>query len=461
MSEVIKDSAIKLFGKTIAVLPDKVVSKITVPEQRQGSSTTSTSQDSKDASGGEFTGSRHEYESNPTEETLTDAATSSEISDDPNTPRLEKDSSSPKTPKEEEPSESSASQEKTLKKPDKILPCPRCNSMDTKFCYYNNYNVNQPRHFCKNCQRYWTSGGTMRNVPVGSGRRKNKNVVVPNYRHIMVSDTLQETRADAINGIHLSSLKPNGFLIFGSDRSLCESMNSTLNLAERSQNCVPNEFYEHSSKSSSAPSNSTEKGGHAAAQESGLQNFKDMPSQVPCFPQPPWSCPWNSVKWRSPNPPPAFGPSGFPVTFYPATPYWGSSIPSPWNVSWVSSTSSSGPSTMSTSPTSSTLGKHSREGTMVGPSNFGEENLSKKRSAERSVLIPKTLRIDDPNEAANSSIWSTLGIKNEKIGSTNKTSLFKAFESKGDRHSSIDNTMMVLQANPAAFSRSLNFHESA
>ncbi|KAG0447674.1 hypothetical protein HPP92_028201 [Vanilla planifolia] len=48
---------------------------------------------------------------------------------------------------------------KILKKPDKVLPCPRCTSMDTKFCYYNNYNVNQPRHFCKNCQRYWTAGG--------------------------------------------------------------------------------------------------------------------------------------------------------------------------------------------------------------------------------------------------------------------------------------------------------------
>jgi hypothetical protein len=63
---------------------------------------------------------------------------------------------------------------KSLQKPDKVVACPRCNSQDTKFCYYNNYNVNQPRHFCKNCQRYWTAGGTLRNVPVGAGRRKNK-----------------------------------------------------------------------------------------------------------------------------------------------------------------------------------------------------------------------------------------------------------------------------------------------
>ncbi|CAK9866938.1 unnamed protein product [Sphagnum jensenii] len=57
---------------------------------------------------------------------------------------------------------------------EKIMACPRCDSLDTKFCYYNNYNINQPRHFCKNCQRYWTAGGTLRNVPVGAGRRKNK-----------------------------------------------------------------------------------------------------------------------------------------------------------------------------------------------------------------------------------------------------------------------------------------------
>jgi len=61
-----------------------------------------------------------------------------------------------------------------VKKPEKVVACPRCNSQDTKFCYYNNYNINQPRHFCKNCQRYWTAGGTLRNVPVGAGRRKNK-----------------------------------------------------------------------------------------------------------------------------------------------------------------------------------------------------------------------------------------------------------------------------------------------
>ncbi|XP_044496778.1 dof zinc finger protein DOF1.5 [Mangifera indica] len=67
-----------------------------------------------------------------------------------------------------------ADAEAEAKRPDKIIPCPRCKSMETKFCYFNNYNVNQPRHFCKGCQRYWTAGGALRNVPVGAGRRKTK-----------------------------------------------------------------------------------------------------------------------------------------------------------------------------------------------------------------------------------------------------------------------------------------------
>ncbi|CAA6663351.1 unnamed protein product [Spirodela intermedia] len=54
------------------------------------------------------------------------------------------------------------------------LSCPRCQSTNTKFCYYNNYSLSQPRYFCKTCRRYWTEGGSLRNVPVGGGSRKNK-----------------------------------------------------------------------------------------------------------------------------------------------------------------------------------------------------------------------------------------------------------------------------------------------
>ncbi|XP_057956068.1 dof zinc finger protein DOF5.1-like [Malania oleifera] len=58
--------------------------------------------------------------------------------------------------------------------PEAGLKCPRCESTNTKFCYFNNYSLTQPRHFCKTCRRYWTRGGALRNVPVGGGCRRNK-----------------------------------------------------------------------------------------------------------------------------------------------------------------------------------------------------------------------------------------------------------------------------------------------
>ncbi|KAJ4911541.1 Dof zinc finger protein DOF5.1 [Raphanus sativus] len=58
--------------------------------------------------------------------------------------------------------------------PETALKCPRCDSTNTKFCYFNNYNLTQPRHFCKACRRYWTRGGALRSVPVGGGCRRNK-----------------------------------------------------------------------------------------------------------------------------------------------------------------------------------------------------------------------------------------------------------------------------------------------
>ncbi|XP_038679396.1 dof zinc finger protein DOF1.2-like [Tripterygium wilfordii] len=55
-----------------------------------------------------------------------------------------------------------------------LLIAPRCASPNTKFCYYNNYSLSQPRYFCKGCRRYWTKGGSLRNVPVGGGCRKHR-----------------------------------------------------------------------------------------------------------------------------------------------------------------------------------------------------------------------------------------------------------------------------------------------
>ncbi|OVA18166.1 zinc finger protein [Macleaya cordata] len=65
-------------------------------------------------------------------------------------------------------------QKKLRPQPEQALKCPRCDSSNTKFCYYNNYSLSQPRYFCKACKRYWTQGGSLRNIPVGGGCRKNK-----------------------------------------------------------------------------------------------------------------------------------------------------------------------------------------------------------------------------------------------------------------------------------------------
>ncbi|PKU64206.1 dof zinc finger protein 3-like isoform X1 [Dendrobium catenatum] len=60
-----------------------------------------------------------------------------------------------------------------------LLMCPRCESTNTKFCYYNNYSRSQPRHFCRVCRRHWTEGGTLRNIPVGGGRKNKRRKITP------------------------------------------------------------------------------------------------------------------------------------------------------------------------------------------------------------------------------------------------------------------------------------------
>ncbi|KAG6635480.1 cyclic dof factor 3-like [Carya illinoinensis] len=394
-------------------------------------------------------------------ETLLDASVN------PKTPSMEEENATEKPAKtEKDQSDTNNSQEKTLKKPDKILPCPRCKSMDTKFCYYNNYNVNQPRHFCKACQRYWTAGGTMRNVPVGAGRRKNKNSA-SHFRHITISDALQAARIDAPNGDHYPTLKSNGrVLSFGLDAPICDSMASILNLGEKKVlECTRNGFHsleesrtpvpckgrengdDCSSGSSVTISNSMEEGGKHRPLEAFVQSINGLPPQVPCLPGVPWPYPWNSAV-----PPPALCPPGFPMPFYPAA-YWNCGVPGTWSIPWLSPQSSPNQKSPSSGQNSPTLGKHSRDSDMLKSDN-SEKEPSKQKTG--SVLVPKILRIDDPSEAAKSSIWATLGIKKESnIGG----GMFKAFKSKSDEKNHVAELSPMLRANPAALSRSLNFHE--
>ncbi|KAJ8750139.1 hypothetical protein K2173_014054 [Erythroxylum novogranatense] len=505
-----KDPAIKLFGKTIPL-----------PEISQGLTTTTTTTDS--TCGGGLDGDNQDQDrpsrpgSSPDEssnkedgkeretgdkdavvenanhckqedgvprETLEESSNldgASGINVNPKTPTIEKEITPLKSSNtEEEQSDTSNSQDKTPKKPDKILPCPRCNSMDTKFCYYNNYNVNQPRHFCKNCQRYWTAGGTMRNVPVGAGRRKNKNSA-SHYRNITVTETLQNLRTDAPNGIHHPILKTNGtVLTFGSDTPLHESMASSLNLADKTmRNCPRNGFHkpeslripgsyggrengdDNSNRASVSTSYSRDEADKSGSQESMLGNCQGFPTQVSCYPGTPWPYPWTAAQWNSPISSPTFCPPGFPMPFYPAASYWGCTVPSAWSIPWLPHPSSPKTTGQSTGPNSPTLGKHSRDENVLKSNKSGEDEPAKENNGERFLWIPKTLRIDDPEEAAKSSIWTTLGIKNDKADAISGQGIFKASRSKGDEKIHTSETSSVLQANPAALSRSLQFHESS
>ncbi|KAG7621243.1 Zinc finger Dof-type [Arabidopsis suecica] len=68
--------------------------------------------------------------------------------------------------------------------------CARCDSDNTKFCYYNNYCEFQPRYFCKNCRRYWTHGGALRNIPIGgSSRAKRARVNQPSVARMVSVET--------------------------------------------------------------------------------------------------------------------------------------------------------------------------------------------------------------------------------------------------------------------------------
>ncbi|KAK9061745.1 hypothetical protein SSX86_018929 [Deinandra increscens subsp. villosa] len=471
-----KDPAIKLFGRTIQlpdVLTDGVISQevvsgddgVNVKREDRPSSSGSSSSSSSDA---EFNGVRGERESDAnnkdqpeeicidkeedrTHSTIsvevTEPNAASVINESPKTPSAENESATAKASKPEEQSE----QEKTLKKPDKILPCPRCNSMDTKFCYYNNYNVNQPRHFCKKCQRYWTAGGTMRNVPVGAGRRKNKTSA-SQYRQITVTEALP-------SDLNHTVPKPNGtVLTFGSDTPLCESMASVLNIADKTMRQdsfrKPEELV--------IPVNPSNDGNTNRSPATEMQNCHGFSPPVPCFPGAPWPYPW------PPQMGPAFCPPGFPMPFYPAPPYWGCAIPvpgpgpgpGPWNMQWVPHPANYHPvppatyAASASGPISPTLGKHSRAENV-------DEEMAKESDLEKSLWVPKTLRIDDPDEAAKSSIWATLGIRNEKCVGGNGGSMFKAFQSKSEDKKAMNEASPALQANPAALSRSLNFQESS
>ncbi|CAN4079388.1 unnamed protein product [Withania somnifera] len=463
MSEAIatKNSALKLFGRTIHLphLPANT-----------GDYSSSAGEDEQDLKCDDYNDDNEHL----TAEDLQDQNPIQQKCDIIKEPPNYYGCSTDKTSKnEEEQGETSNSQEKILQKPDKILPCPRCNSMETKFCYFNNYNASQPRHFCRNCQRYWTAGGTMRNVPVGAGRRKHKNSVL-HYSHISVSEALSNGRTNFPNETQQSSLMLNGtILTFDDDKPLSELMVSVSNAADKTmQNCSGNEFQKYKDLGIRAGDNGDDHSDGSSVtavssrdSDNGLpetlrQNCNSFPSHLPCFTGAPWPYIWSSVHCRNVVPPPGYSLPGIPMPFFPATTYWGCTIPTSWNVPWMSPpTAFQNQRPPTSGPSSPTFGKHSRDENVLNLTGT-EEEPRKESNPGRRLWFPKTLRTDDPGEAAKSSIWRTLGIKHEVVDSVGG-GLLEPFLPKIDERNCVSENSTLLQVNPAAMSRSLNFNESS
>lgn len=379
-------------------------------------------------------------------------------------------------------------QENVLKKPDMIVPCPRCNSMETKFCYFNNYNVSQPRHFCRNCQRYWTAGGNIRNVPVGSGRRR-KNAI--QYHHALmscgnniaapgdVSSAIHHLALPLVPPVLPGPIKENEMVKeVGSEVPVLHSTASILNSTEQKDthlvSLATGDNKEEQSCPSSAPvlDCSNQMPGSADKNEpsnvSGYCNGVTLshphgPALV--FP---WSPAYNSIAFMaatqcSTEPihgsemarhslpswvaPPMMAAPGIctPVVPFPLMPppLW--SYISGWPSGMLSSpchgSNGSPNKTNCSEDNSPTLGKHSREA-----------DLQEEKSGNN-IRVPKTLRIGDPAEAAKSSVWDALGIKPDDKG------MIKSLQPKVLKHDKTPESPQTLQANPAAFSRSQSFQE--
>jgi len=346
---------------------------------------------------------------------------------------------------EEEEQGDTANQKEKLKKPDKILPCPRCSSMDTKFCYYNNYNINQPRHFCKNCQRYWTAGGAMRNVPVGAGRRKSKSISA-------ASHFLQRIRAAMPGDPLCTPVKTNGTVLsFGSDTS-------TLDHTEQMKHIIPVTRIENTDD----PSVGSCAEGWARGEESNQMNSRERVAadKSPNVVQHP--CMNGGTMWPfGYGPSPAYFTSNVAIPFYPApaAAYWGCMVPGALNAPWQpqsqsqSGSSPSAPSPVSTMSSCFQSRKHPRDG-----------DEERDANGNGKVWVPKTIRIDDVDEVARSSILSLIGIKSDKVGTDDSRGckLARVFDQKDEAKTTTQrdtSSLPFLKGNPAALSRSVSFQE--
>jgi hypothetical protein len=136
-------------------------------------------------------------------------------------------------------------------------------------------------------------------------------------------------------------------------------------------------------------------------------------------------------------------------------------VPGAWNTPWPPHSQSESASTLSTASPASTKsncftpGKRSRD--------CDEEGDNK---GHGKVWVPKTIRIDDADEVARSSILSLIGINGDKAGKDGRgCKLARVFEQQKEEAKTathaVINSLPFLQGNPAALSRSLTFQEGS
>ncbi|XP_021773394.1 cyclic dof factor 1-like [Chenopodium quinoa] len=268
---------------------------------------------------------------------------------------------------------------------DKPVSCPRCNSMETKFCYFNNSNINKSRHFCWSCQRYWTIGGAIKNLPIRSGQCKSKHA----------------------SSRPLPLTTPSDKLAIEEPGKLSE----TFSIAYRERTRLV-------SSSCSLMRNNK------------VQHTMQGPPETPY----PSNFDWNDealpVPWNSPT-----------VGLIP-----GVCIPNFTNSSSLSNSAENSGCSGYTSPPC--FRKHSRD-------------LNSQDEEKNDKCLTKTLRIViDPEEAARSSIRSTLGIKSGKADSIRNGYMFRAFQFRPEENAEILEVERALEANPVALSRSQRYRES-
>ncbi|KAH7366489.1 hypothetical protein KP509_18G081000 [Ceratopteris richardii] len=418
--------------------------------------------------------------------------------------------------------------EKMPKKPDKLLPCPRCHSLNTKFCYFNNYNVNQPRHFCRKCLRYWTAGGTLRNVPVGAGRRKNKHSAL-HQKHNSAQDvtSVRNGGVDAaqhkfsengttagttlnslpkpkllvrpVEALSVSSLESpklnTGILNFGQESPLCRSLAATslgiqesatghnnshlandntvaahvnLNLGTNGiadpQPCSTDGIFKSQTcKTSEALGNAPPPGIKVHEEESNLNagsgDFEACMSEG--------GAQVHESNWQSNGdvlpksllngdntllPLPLsnmLACNGSQGSFWPGFP-WPFMNPAMWGVPTFP------PLPMPVYPPGVSIA-----GAMLPYALPGTQNhqFSDRSQPDKCLWVPKTLRIDDPVDAARSSIWTTLGLRDGPLSSSKHASSksCQGMNCKDDN----EEVSMNRCSNPAALSRSAAFQEKS